>query len=99
MRNTKTPVWLVRQRSRSVVPRAERAWTKVIQRIHGNGYYVFIYIGSMGNQAAPLILAKNGLRYDSVIDGHGMSEELKEKAFKARNSQKSSIRIDSKRYP
>ena len=58
-------------------PEQRRAWTKVIQRIHGNGSYVFVQLWSMGNQADPLILAKNGLRYDSVIDGHGMSEELK----------------------
>lgn len=64
-----------------------RAWMKVIQRIHDNRSYVFIQLWSMGNQADPLILSENGLRYDSVTDEHYMNEELKKKAFEAGNPQ------------
>ncbi|CAR27230.1 ZYRO0C11924p [Zygosaccharomyces rouxii] len=68
-------------------PEQRRAWTKVIRRIHGNGSYVFIQLWSMGSQADPLILAKDGLPYVSATDETYVSEELKEKALKAGNPQ------------
>lgn len=63
------------------------SWTKIIQKIHENGSFVFIQLWSMGSQADPAILARAGLPYVSACDGIYLSEELQMQSIKAGNPQ------------
>ncbi|CAL9737390.1 NADPH dehydrogenase 1 [Monosporozyma servazzii] len=73
-------------------------WTKIFKKIHENKSYVYVQLWSIGRQAYPALLKRDGLRYDSASDGVYMDEEKKADSIKYDLPQHGITKDEMKQY-
>ncbi|CCD22193.1 alkene reductase NDAI_0A00330 [Naumovozyma dairenensis CBS 421] len=79
-------------------PEQIEQWSKIFDRIHKNGSFVWPQLWVLGRQAFPDSLARDGLRYDSASDNLYMDDEMKERAIKSNNPQHGITKSEIKQY-
>ncbi|CCD23126.1 alkene reductase NDAI_0B00920 [Naumovozyma dairenensis CBS 421] len=76
-------------------------WKHIFKGVHDNKSFIWVQLWSLGWQAFPDTLARDGLRYDSATDGSAniyMDEESELKAKKANNPQHGLTKNEIKQY-
>jgi len=63
------------------------AWSKIIEKVHENGSYIFIQFWALGRHAFPGNLKRDGLRYVSASDDVYIDDSRQAIAFYANNRQ------------
>ena len=73
-------------------------WTKIFKKIHDNKSFVYVQLWSIGRQAYPASLKRDGLRYDSASNGVYMDEEKKADSIKYNLPQHGLTKDEMKQY-
>ncbi|CCC68157.1 hypothetical protein NCAS_0B00730 [Naumovozyma castellii] len=73
-------------------------WSKIFDRIHANGSFVWPQLWVLGRQAFPDSLARDGLRYDSASDDVYIDAETEQRAKEAKNPQHGITKDEIKQY-
>lgn len=73
-------------------------WKKIFAKIHANKSFVFVQLWSLGRQAFPELMARDGLRYDSASPDQYWSEEVEETSLKAGIEQHGITKDEIKQY-